>query len=93
MPPIFLFIAAGALIAGGLETLDQAKKAKAKEEALRRQRDQADILRAALDLAELREEARQRGVDPDEVVAGYLAMTEGSVSTEQVLRALEITER
>lgn len=90
MPPIFLFMAAAALIAGGLETLDQAKKAKAREEARRRQEAEADVLRRAIDLEDLRKAARGRGLDPDAVIAGYLALDHGDVTIEQVLRALEL---
>lgn len=90
MPVIFLFMAAGALIAGGIETLDQAKKAKARQEAKRRQEAEAEILMRAIDLEELRQAARAKGLDPDAVVAGYLALNNGELTVEQVLRALEL---
>jgi hypothetical protein len=90
MPVIFLFMAAGALIAGGLETLDQAKRAKAREAARDKQEAEAEILRRAIDVADLRQQARDRGLDPDTVVAGYLALNQGELSVEQVFRALEI---
>lgn len=90
MPVIFLFMAAGALIAGGIETLDQAKKAKARQEAKHRQEAEAEILRRAIDLEELRQAARDKGLDPDAVVAGYLALNNGELTVEQVLRALEL---
>lgn len=88
--PIFLFMAAAALIAGGIETLDMAKKAKAREEARQRQEDEAEILRRAIDLDDLRQEARRRGLDPEAVVAGYLALNTGELSVETVLRALDL---
>jgi hypothetical protein len=90
MPPIFLFMAAAALIAGGVELLDEARRTKARDEALRRQRDEADILQGAIDLEDLRERARQRGLDPDQVVAGYMAMRAGKVAPDDVLRALDL---
>lgn len=88
--PIFLFIAAAALIAGGIETLDQAKKAKAREDARRRQEFEAEVLQREIDLQDLREEARKRGLDPEEVVAGYRNLANGNLSIDEVLRALEL---
>lgn len=90
MPVIFLFMAAGALVAGGIETLDQAKKAKARQEAQRRQDAEAAILRREIDLEDLRRQAREKDLDPDRVVDGYLALNRGDLSVEEVLRALEI---
>jgi len=88
--PIFLFAAAAALIAGGIGTLDSAKKAKAREEARQRQQDEAEILRRAVDLEDLKAEARRKGLDPQTVVDGYLAMNRGELSLGAVLRALEL---
>lgn len=90
MPPIFMFMGAAALIAGGLEALDLARKAKARDEALRTQEAEADILRGEIALEELRALARERGLDPDAVVAGYRAMRRGEISPEDLLRALEV---
>jgi glycine/D-amino acid oxidase-like deaminating enzyme len=88
--PIFLFIAAAALIAGGVETLDLAKKSKARQDARRKQEFEAEILQREIDLQQLRDEARRRGLDPEAVVAGYRSLADGTLSVEEVLRALEL---
>jgi hypothetical protein len=88
--PIFLFIAAGALIAGGIETLDQAKKAKARDDARRKQEFEAEVLKREINLQDLRDEARKRGLDPEAVVSGYCSLANGSLSVDEVLRALDL---
>ena len=88
--PIFLFIAAAALIAGGIETLDQAKKAKARDDARRKQEFEAEVLQREINIQDLRDEARKRGLDPEAVVDGYRSLANGSLSVDEVLRALEL---
>ena len=88
--PIFLFIAAAALIAGGIETLDQAKKAKARDDARRKQEFEAEILQCEINIRDLHDEARKRGLDPEAVVAGYRSLATGSLGVDEVLRALDL---
>lgn len=88
--PIFLFIAAAALIAGGIETLDQAKKAKARDDARRKQEFEAEVLQREINIQDLRDEARKRGLDPEAVVTGYRSLANGSLSVDEVLRALDL---
>ncbi len=45
-------------------------------------------LRDAIDLADLRSEAKAAGLDPDEVVAGYERLRDSQLSTEDVLKNL-----
>lgn len=45
-------------------------------------------LRDAIDLADLRSKAREAGLDPDEVVAGYEKLRDSQLSPEDVLKRL-----
>ncbi|OEU85678.1 hypothetical protein DB35_13145 [Streptomyces abyssalis] len=45
-------------------------------------------LRDAIDLADLRSKAREAGLDPDEVVAGYEKLRDSQVSPDDVLKRL-----
>ena len=87
--PIFLFMAAAALMAGGVATFSEARAENARKEAQRRQEVEAELLRGEINLQQLRDEARAKGLDPEEVVKGYLALREGDVSVDTVLRAIQ----
>lgn len=62
------------------------------EAAKRLQHEDAEAakqaLRDAIDLADLRSEAKAAGLDPDEVVAGYEKLRDSQLSTEDVLKRL-----
>jgi hypothetical protein len=45
-------------------------------------------LREAIDLADLRGQAQEAGLDPDEVIAGYKTLRDSQVSPEEVLKRL-----
>jgi hypothetical protein len=62
------------------------------EAAKRLQHEDAEAakqaLRDAIDLADLRSEAKAAGLDPDEVVAGYEKLRDSQLSAEDVLKKL-----
>ncbi|MFE6767831.1 hypothetical protein ACFVFD_02515 [Streptomyces fimicarius] len=90
--PILFFAAAGALFAGGTGGSLYLWKRGCQEAARQLQRLDAKAARQALtdavDLADLRKEARAAGLDPDEVVAGYEKMRDEQLSPQDVLRML-----
>ena len=88
--PIFLFAAAGALILGGYAMLDEANQQCAETQARRRKYFEAEMLRAELDLDDLRRKAREAGLDPAQVVAGYEALRKGDLSIDQVQQMLRL---
>jgi len=87
--PIFLFMAAAALMAGSIATFSEARAENARKEARRRQDVEAELLQGEISLQLLRDEARAKGLDPDEVVKGYLALREGDVTVDNVIRAVQ----
>ncbi|MFG2441206.1 hypothetical protein [Streptomyces sp. NPDC048508] len=90
--PILFFAAAGALVAGGTGGGWYMWKRGQQEAAKRLQHEDAEAakqaLRDAIDLADLRSEAKAAGLDPDEVVAGYEKLRDSQLSTEDVLKGL-----
>ncbi|GGX16991.1 MULTISPECIES: hypothetical protein [Streptomyces] len=90
--PILFFAAAGALVAGGTGGGWYMWKRGQQEAAKRLQHEDAEAakqaLRDAIDLADLRSEAKAAGLDPDEVVAGYEKLRDSQLSTEDVLKRL-----
>ncbi|WP_109033425.1 hypothetical protein [Streptomyces rubrogriseus] len=90
--PILFFAAAGALVAGGTGGGWYMWKRGQQEAAKRLQHEDAkaakQALRDAIDLADLRSEAKAAGLDPDEVVAGYERLRDSQLSTEDVLKNL-----
>ncbi|MBK3569853.1 MULTISPECIES: hypothetical protein [unclassified Streptomyces] len=90
--PILFFAAAGALVAGGTGGGWYMWKRGQQEAAKRLQHEDAEAakqaLRDAIDLADLRSEAKAAGLDPDEVVAGYEKLRDSQLSTEDVLKKL-----
>lgn len=88
MPPIFLFALAGALLFGGVATLDEANQKRAAEELRRRKELEAELLRGAIDLQQLRQQAREAGLDPDQVVSGYEAMRKGDITIHTMQQML-----
>lgn len=87
--PIVLFALAGAMLFGGYATLDRAKRDEARREALRRQEFEATLLSGAIDVAELRRQAVELGLDPDQVIAGAQAMVTQQLDVNQVMAFLE----
>ncbi|MFI7871914.1 hypothetical protein [Streptomyces salinarius] len=90
--PILFFAAAGALVAGGAGGGWYMWKRGQQEAAKRLQHEDAEAakqaLRDAIDLADLRSEAKAAGLDPDEVVAGYEKLRDSQLSAEDVLKKL-----
>ncbi|MFF5650384.1 hypothetical protein [Streptomyces collinus] len=90
--PILFFAAAGALVAGGTGGGWYMWKRGQQEAAKRLQHEDAEAakqaLRDAIDLADLRSEAKAAGLDPDEVVAGYEKLRDSQLSAEDVLKKL-----
>ncbi|MEU1177571.1 hypothetical protein ABZ464_07965 [Streptomyces sp. NPDC005820] len=90
--PILFFAAAGALVAGGTGGGWYLWKRGQQEAAKRLQHEDAEAakqaLRDAIDLADLRSEAKAAGLDADEVVAGYEKLRDSQLSTEDVLDKL-----
>lgn len=90
--PILFFAAAGALVAGGAGGGWYMWKRGQQEAAKRLQHEDAEAakqaLRDAVDLADLRSEAKAAGLDPDEVVAGYEKLRDSQLSAEDVLKKL-----
>lgn len=90
--PILFLAAAGALVAGGAGGGWYMWKRGQQEAAKRLQHEDAEAakqaLRDAIDLADLRSEAKAAGLDPDEVVAGYEKLRDSQLSAEDVLKKL-----
>ena len=86
--PVFYFIAAAALFAGGYESLDKYIKSKARQDAKHEQDLEFEILEREIDLAELRKIAREHGLDPETAVQGYKNLASGTVKSEALIRAL-----
>ncbi|GAB2841430.1 hypothetical protein GCM10027176_51600 [Actinoallomurus bryophytorum] len=90
--PILFFAAAGALFAGGTGGGWYLWRRGQQEAAKRMQHQDAEAtkraLRDAIDLADLRNKAREAGLDPDEVVAGYEKLRDSQLSPEDVLERL-----
>jgi hypothetical protein len=90
--PVLFYAAAGALavggVGGGLYLLQRGQQEAAKQ--LQRQDAEAakQALREGIDLADLRRQAQEAGLDPDEVIAGYKALRDRQVSPEGVLKWL-----
>lgn len=88
--PIFLFALAGGMLFGGAAVLDEANHRRAAEQLKRRQKLEEELLTNALNVQDLRRQARDAGLDPDQVVAGYDALRKGDITLEQVQRILKI---
>lgn len=91
--PIALFAAAGALAVGGTAGASLLYQ-RGRQLAASRSRAQDIIelqrlLRAEIDLAKLRAEAMEQGVDPKLVEQGYMSLRDGSVTMDQVIRLIE----
>lgn len=83
--PIFLFVLAGAMVTGGVALAKRAMDDMSRDEAQRRIEFEARLLKQRIDLEELRQEAARLGMDPDQVVAGYISYTKGEVTVDQIL--------
>lgn len=90
--PILFYAAAGALVGGGVGGGRYVWQRGRQEAAKQLQRHDAETakqaLREAIDLADLRRQAQEKGLDPDEVIAGYKALRDSQVSPEDVLEKL-----
>lgn len=86
--PVFFFIAAAALFAGGYESLDKYIKSKARQDARHQQELEYEILQREIDLEVLRKAAREHGLDPEAAVQGYKDLASGNLKSEALFRAL-----
>ncbi|MYU66410.1 hypothetical protein [Streptomyces sp. SID69] len=90
--PILFFAAAGVLFVGGTGGGWYMWKRGWQEAAKRLQHRDAEAAKQALtdgiDLAELRSKAREAGLDPDDVIAGYEKLRDSQLSVEDVLKIL-----
>lgn len=84
--PIFLFMVAGALVAGGTALFSEANQEAARRDAIRLKQHERDLLAAELDLDELRKQARARSLDPDLAVLGALELSSNRIGVEDVLK-------
>lgn len=89
---ILYFLAAGAAGVGGSAAATLLFRRGQQEAAAHTQARDADsvarLLRTHIDLATLREQARNAGVDPDLVEQGYRDMRDGLVTIDQVVARL-----
>ncbi|MCW2935863.1 MAG: hypothetical protein JWM19_6825 [Actinomycetia bacterium] len=90
--PLLFYAAAGALAAGGVGGgwyFWQRGQQEATKQLQRRDAEGAkQALREAIDLADLRRQAQEAGLDPDVVIAGYKTLRDSQVSPEDVLERL-----
>lgn len=91
--PILYFAAAGALAVGGTAGASLLFQRGRQLAASRlRAQDIAELqrlLRAEIDLAKLRAEATEQGVDPQLVEEGYTRLRDGSVTLDEVICLIE----
>ena len=91
--PILLFAAAGALIGGGagggLALWNKAKRESAKVQLQETDSLYEEALRAKLRLMDLEEEAKSRGINPDEVRTGVQAILDGHVDAGLIFKGLQ----
>ena len=89
---ILYFAAAGAAAVGGAGAAgvlyDRGRQHAATSSREQDSRNLARLLQAETSLAQLRREAAEMGVDPDQVEAGYFALREGSISLGEALTML-----
>lgn len=84
MHPLVLYAAAAALLAGGSYILERAHQ----EQLARLRRHEVELakeaLQQAIELQQLRQTAREMGIDPDQVIMGHRALRSGQVSLQDV---------
>ncbi|QMW66579.1 hypothetical protein H4N58_00895 [Mumia sp. ZJ1417] len=90
--PLLYYAAAGALLlgapAGGFYLAQQGRREAARRLQVKDTEIMKEALARAKDLAVLRTEAIEAGVDPDVVIAGYEALRDGQVSPDGVVDML-----
>jgi hypothetical protein len=90
--PVALYAAAGALAAGGVGggslLLQKAQREAAKDIYQTDQKAVREVLEGEIQLEELRERAREKGIDPDGVEHGYHAVKNDQIGFEEVLEVL-----
>lgn len=93
--PILFFAAASALFGGGIASAGGGWylwRRGQQEAAKRLQHQDAEAVKQALregiEVADLRREAEEAGLDPDEVIEGYQKLRDSQVSPEDVLQSL-----
>jgi hypothetical protein len=87
--PVFLFMLAGAMLAGGGALLDDAKRSTARREALDARRHRAELIEAAVREEDLRAEARARGLDPELVIQGAVELGSARLTVDDVIAFLD----
>lgn len=87
--PILYYAAASVLLfgapAGGIYLAQQGRRESARRLQAKDTEIKKEALTQAKDLAILREEAMEAGVDPDVVIGGYEALRDGQVSPDDVV--------
>lgn len=87
--PVLFFAAAGAAAAGGLGSGIYFWQRGQQEAAKKLQEEDQEAIKESLEreisLQDLRDEALQKGLDPDEVERGYKALRDGQLSLDQAL--------
>ncbi|BEL06067.1 hypothetical protein Q0Z83_042580 [Actinoplanes sichuanensis] len=94
---ILYYLGAGALLIGGPATglllLGRGRQEAAAHALAREQTLIARLLRTETDLAQVREQARAAGVDPDLVEQGYRDLRDNHVTLDQILDWLQSFRR
>ena len=88
MPAVLLFALAGTLLGGAGWALDEANHRRAVEALKRKQETEAELLATAVNLEQLRAEARAAGIDPELVMAGYEELRRGDLTLNDMRRQL-----
>ena len=89
--PIFLLMAAGAMLSGGAGLMTVARRRMALQEARELRAAEIDALRDAATILELRRRVAEAGGDPDAAVAALRAFQSGQLTIAEVERYLEGT--
>ncbi len=72
------------MITGGLALLDDANHRRADEQVRRRQELEAYLLQREVDVEQLRRQARDLGLDPEQVLVGYDAMRSHDITIDDI---------
>jgi hypothetical protein len=85
---ILLYMAAAAIVTGGVAVFNEAEKSRARASAKHMQEFERELLEGEIGLAKIRAQAKELGIDPAEAVKGYKALQEGKVTLQDVTRQL-----
>lgn len=94
--PLLYYAAASVLLlgapAGGIYLAQQGRREAARRLNAKDTEIKKEALTQAKDLAVLRNEASEAGLDPDVVIAGYEALRDGQVSPDDVIDMVKRNE-